>query len=90
MGVGFGGQEVAIDVDNKKAYVVPMLGRAASENNSTVENFDTDKVVIIIGDDRQAAPLYLYIGEKGGEPAGNYTPPNIFPCPFTHSRIFAM
>ena len=76
MGVGFGGQEVAIDVDNKKAYVVPMLGRAAFENVCTVENFDSDKVVIIIGDDRQAAPLYLYIGQKEAEPAGDYMPPD--------------
>ena len=64
---GLGGQEAVIDVRGGVAYVAPMLGRAAFENVSTVENFGSDKVAIIIGDDRQAAPLYLYIGQKGAK-----------------------
>lgn len=71
---GFGGQETVIDVRRRDLYVVPMLGRAAFENICTVENFDSDKVAIIIGDDRQAAPLYLYIGEKGAAPKKGYNP----------------
>jgi secreted PhoX family phosphatase len=71
-----GGQECALDVDNGDLYVVPMMGRAAFENVCPVENFGTDKVVILIGDDRGGAPLVLYIGEKGAAPASGYSPPS--------------
>ncbi len=72
---GFGGQETVIDVDDKTLYVAPMMGRAAFENVCTVEQFGTDKVALIIGDDREAAPLYLYIGQKNAAPDSGYHPP---------------
>ena len=73
---GLGGQEAVIDVRNKVAYFVPMLGRAAFENVTTVDTKGTNKVALIIGDDRAPAPLLLFIGEKGSVPAGRtYNPP---------------
>jgi len=53
-----------LDVDDEELYCVPAMGRAAWESVAVMDNFDTDKVVILIGDDRQAAPLLLYVGEK--------------------------
>ncbi len=74
---GFGGQETVLDVDGQALYVVPMLGRAAFENVTTLNNFGTNKVVVLIGDDRGPAPLLVYIGEKGAAPAvGPYSPPD--------------
>ena len=74
---GFGGQAVAIDVKRRVAYVIPMLGRAAFENVAAIETGSRDKIALLIGDDRQAGPLYLYIGQKEGKPEGNngYQPP---------------
>jgi len=70
------GQQCALDVRDGDIYVVPMLGRASFENLCVLENFKSDKVVILIGDDSTAvAPLYLYIGEKDKKPASGYTPP---------------
>jgi secreted PhoX family phosphatase len=74
-GYGMGGQEVVIDVHNTTAYVVPMLGRAAFENVAPVQTGSSDKVALLIGDDRQAAPLYLYLGDKDAEPVQGYQPP---------------
>lgn len=59
-----GGQAYALDVDDEELYCVPALGRAAWESMAVMDNHGTDKVVILIGDDRQAAPLLLYVGEK--------------------------
>jgi secreted PhoX family phosphatase len=53
-----------------------MMGRAAFENVCAVENFGTDKVAILIGDDRGGAPLVLYVGEKGSKPSTGYAPPS--------------
>jgi secreted PhoX family phosphatase len=74
---GFGGQAVAIDVKARVAYVVPMLGRAAFENVATIETGSGDKIALLIGDDRQAGPVYLYIGQKGARPKvkDGYQPP---------------
>jgi len=70
------GQQCALDVRKEDIYVVPMLGRAAFENLCVLENFRSDKVVLLIGDDTTAAaPLYLYIGEKDAKPASGYNPP---------------
>lgn len=71
------GQECAIDVRDGDLYVAPMLGRAAWENLCALENFKSDKIVLLIGDDSTGAPLYLYVGEKGAEPGtGDYDPPS--------------
>ncbi len=66
-----GGQLTALDVNSKELHVVPMAGRAAFENIVPIENFGTNKVAFLIGDDRGPAPLILYIGQKGSSPMGN-------------------
>jgi hypothetical protein len=71
-----GGQECALDIANGNLYVAPMMGRAAFENVCPVENFGSNKVAILIGDDRGGAPLLLYVGEKGAKPASGYSPPS--------------
>jgi hypothetical protein len=70
------GQQCALNIESKTIYVVPMMGRAQFENVTIIENFGTNKVAFIIGDDRGGAPLLLYIGEKGSTPAGPYSPPS--------------
>jgi hypothetical protein len=72
---GLGGQETVLDVHNQTAYVVPMLGRAAFENVVEVDTGAPDRVALVIGDDRQAGPLYLYIGQKDARPGKPYRPP---------------
>ncbi len=59
-----GGTEFVIDPETKTMYAVPWMGRAAWENVTELDTGTTDKVAILIGDDREAAPLLLYVGEK--------------------------
>ncbi len=59
-----GGQEFILDVKNEVLYCAPAMGRAAWESVTVMDNLDSDKVVVLIGDDRSGAPLILYIGEK--------------------------
>lgn len=72
-----GGQLCVLDVNSKELHVVPMAGRAAFENVTPIENYNTNKVAFLIGDDRGPAPLILYIGEKGSTAEG-YNPLNPF------------
>lgn len=59
-----GGQLFALDVANQKLYAVPAAGRAAYESVALVDSGDDNKVALLIGDDRQGAPLLLYVGAK--------------------------
>ncbi len=59
-----GGTEFVLDPDTNTLYAVPWLGRAAWENVTELDTGTTDKVALLIGDDRQGAPLLLYVGEK--------------------------
>ena len=40
------------------------MGRAAWESVTELDTGTTDKVAILVGDDREAAPLLMYVGEK--------------------------
>ncbi|NES04493.1 MAG: DUF839 domain-containing protein [Okeania sp. SIO2F4] len=60
----FGGTEFALDVATNTLHAVPWLGRAAWENITQVDTGDAEEVGILVGDDREAAPLLLYVGEK--------------------------
>lgn len=74
---GMGGQQFAIDVDQAIAYVIPMVGRGAWEASTFIENFGSNKIAMLWGDDREGAPMWLYIGEKGAlPPTGSYAPPS--------------
>lgn len=48
------------------------MGRAAWENVTPLQPSDPDKVAILVGDDVQSAPLYLYVGEKNGVGDGSF------------------
>ncbi|NET26715.1 alkaline phosphatase PhoX [Okeania sp. SIO1I7] len=60
----FGGTEFALDIENNTLYALPWLGKAAWENVTQVDTGNADEVGILVGDDREAAPLLLYVGEK--------------------------
>ncbi|MEA5576827.1 alkaline phosphatase PhoX [Anabaena sp. UHCC 0451] len=65
-----GGSEFALDTATNTLYALPWLGRAAWENVTTLDTGTTDKVAILIGDDRDPAPLILYVGTKNS--GGNF------------------
>lgn len=52
-----------------------MVGRAAFENVAVVGMPPSDKVLLLLGDDRAHVPLLLYTGEKDVAPQGVYEPP---------------
>jgi secreted PhoX family phosphatase len=58
------GQLFVLDVANSTLHCAPWLGRAAWENVTMLDAGDPGKVAVLIGDDTQGAPLYLYIGQK--------------------------
>lgn len=59
-----GGTEFALDPTNNTLYALPWMGRAAWENVTELDTGTTDKVALLVGDDREAAPLLMYVGEK--------------------------
>ncbi|MEB3341683.1 alkaline phosphatase PhoX [Okeania sp.] len=61
---GSGGTEFALDVETNTLYALPWLGRAAWESVTQIDTGNSDTVGILIGDDREAAPLLFYVGEK--------------------------
>ena len=59
-----GGTEWAVDIENNDIWAVPMMGRGRWENITLVDTGTTDKVAFLMGDDAQARPMYLYVGDK--------------------------
>lgn len=72
-----GGGEWALDVANNELWHVPAMGRGAWENITEIDTGTTTHVAFILSDDSspfdfdpenengdEAAPLYLYVGEK--------------------------
>ena len=59
-----GGTEYALDVETNTLYAVPWMGRAAWESVTELDTGSTDKVAVLVGDDRGGAPLLLYVGTK--------------------------
>ncbi|MEB3309143.1 MAG: hypothetical protein VKJ02_02830 [Snowella sp.] len=59
------GTEFALDVNNGELWALPWLGVAAWESVTELDTGTTDKVALLVGDDRGPAPLYLYVGTKG-------------------------
>ncbi|WP_293069765.1 hypothetical protein [Okeania sp. SIO2B3] len=60
----YGGTEFALDIENNTLHAIPWLGRAAWENVTQLDTGNSEEVGILVGDDREAAPLLLYVGEK--------------------------
>lgn len=67
-----GGQEFALDVETGVLHCVPMLGRAAWENVTMLDAGNPDTIAIMVGDDRQGAPLWLYLGQKDAVGDGSF------------------
>lgn len=59
------GTEFALNVETNELWALPWLGVAAWESVAELDTGTTDKVALLIGDDRGPAPLYLYVGTKG-------------------------
>ncbi len=59
-----GGTEFVLDPETNTLSAVPWMGRAAWENVTELDTGTTDKVALLIGDDREAAFSLLYVGEK--------------------------
>lgn len=59
-----GGQLFALDVAGQSLHAVPAAGRAAFESVALVDSGSPNKVAMLIGDDREGAPLLLYVGTK--------------------------
>ncbi|MDJ0511305.1 MAG: DUF839 domain-containing protein [Crocosphaera sp.] len=51
-------------MQNNTLHALPWLGRAAWENVTQLDTGNSNEVGILLGDDREAAPLLLYVGEK--------------------------
>ena len=66
-----GGTEWALDIANGDIWAAPAMGRAAWENVTPIRSNAPNTVAILGGDDVEAAPLYLFIGQKNSG-SGNF------------------
>ncbi|MDR4506890.1 MAG: DUF839 domain-containing protein [Candidatus Brocadiaceae bacterium] len=62
-----GGSIWAIDVKKRNIHAVPVLGRGAWENVTALTTPDEDHIALLLGDDSESAPLYLWIGKKSDD-----------------------
>jgi hypothetical protein len=80
-----GGAEWALDPETGDFWALPDLGRGAWENVTVLDTGDRNTVAILLADDSspfdadgdgvaEAAPLYLYVGEK--DPDGDFPAQN--------------
>jgi len=67
-----GGTLWALDVYNRELWAVPALGRANWENVSPLSTGNPGTVALLVGDDTESAPLYLYIGQKNALGDGSF------------------
>lgn len=69
-----GGTYWALDTSNGDLWALPDMGRGSWENAALVDTGTTTHVAFLLGDDAQARPLYLYVGQK--IPDGNFVERN--------------
>lgn len=67
-----GGTEWALDVTERTLWAAPALGRGGWENVTPLEPGDEDSVALLLGDDVESAPLYLYLGQKDALGDGSF------------------
>ena len=78
-----GGAEWALDIATGTIYAMPGFGRGAWENVTEVDTGTTSHVAFILADDtapfdadgdgvNEAAPLFLYVGEKDTDPSAGF------------------
>lgn len=71
-----GGTMWALDTSNGDLWALPDMGRGSWENAALVDTGTTTHVAFLLGDDAQARPLYLYVGEKSTAPGANFVERN--------------
>ncbi len=80
---GVGGSTWALDTATGTMYALPSLGRGAWENVTQVDTGTESHVAFIMGDDTspfdadgdgvsEAAPMFLYVGEKSTDPDAGF------------------
>lgn len=67
-----GGSFWALDVDSGDLHALPALGRGTWESLTELDTGTTAHVAFLMGDDSTGAPLYLYVGNKGGLGDGSF------------------
>lgn len=67
-----GGSLWALDVEHRTLWGVPALGRGAWENATALETGDASKVALVLSDDTEGAPLFLYVGQKNALGNGSF------------------
>jgi endonuclease I len=71
-----GGTYWALDTSNGDLWALPDFGRGSWENAALIDTGTTTHVAFLLGDDAQARPLYLYVGEKSTAPGANFVERN--------------
>jgi len=67
---GKGGYEYALDAANNTLYAAPALGFAAWESVTPIDTGVSNKTALLVGDDREGAPAYLWVGDKNAGTGG--------------------
>ncbi len=67
-----GGSVWAVDVNGGAIWGMPQLGRGSWENVTAVDTGTEEHVALLLGDDFESAPLYLYIGRKNALGDGSF------------------
>ncbi|MBE2281972.1 MAG: Ig-like domain-containing protein [Prosthecobacter sp.] len=71
-----GGTYWALDTSNGDLWALPDFGRGSWENAALIDTGTTTHVAFLLGDDAQARPLYLYVGEKSTALGANFVERN--------------
>lgn len=64
-----GGTVWALDVEDEALWGLPALGRGVWENVTPLDTGDTNTIALLLADDTNPAPLYLWIGSLHPEAA---------------------
>jgi hypothetical protein len=67
-----GGSYWALNVHSGDLWALPALGRGTWESLTPLETGTEDLVALLLGDDFEASPLYLYIGHKNAIGDGSF------------------
>lgn len=67
---GKGGYEYILDAAGGVLHAAPALGFAAWESATPIDTGVANKTALLIGDDREGAPAYLYVGDKNSGSGG--------------------
>jgi secreted PhoX family phosphatase len=65
-----GGTLWALEVSTGQIGAAPALGRGHWENVTQVDSGRADRIALLMGDDSEGAPLYLWVGHK--KPGGSF------------------